>query len=180
MMIKNFYFFTATVLEWKHVLKFDKFKDVIIESFKFLVEKGKLRIFAFVIMPNHFHAVWKINENLEKSDFQRDSMKFTSQTILRDLKLNHKEIHRTLYVGAKDRNYQLWERNPLSVPLYSQKVVEQKINYIHGNPINPKWNLADEPQNYKYSSARYYYTGKDEFGFLENYMEVLNEKRIVS
>ena len=39
MMIKNFYFFTATVLEWKHVLKFDKFKDVIIESFKFLLEK---------------------------------------------------------------------------------------------------------------------------------------------
>ena len=57
MMIKNFYFFTATVLEWKHVLKFEKFKDVIIESFKFLVEKGKLRIFAFVIMPNHFHTV---------------------------------------------------------------------------------------------------------------------------
>ena len=57
MMIKNFYFFTATVLEWKHVLKFDKFKDVIIESFKFLLEKGRLRIFAFVIMPNHFHTV---------------------------------------------------------------------------------------------------------------------------
>ena len=27
-MIKNFYFFRATVLEWKHVLKFDKYKDI--------------------------------------------------------------------------------------------------------------------------------------------------------
>jgi REP-associated tyrosine transposase len=52
------------------------------------------------------------------------------------------------------------------VPLYSQKVVEQKINYIHGNPINPKWSLADEPQGYKYSSARFYYTGEDEFACL--------------
>ena len=172
MIINNFYFFTATVLEWKHILEFDKYKNIIIESFKFLVEKERLRIFAFVIMPNHFHTVWKISESLEKSDFQRDSMKFTSQTILRDLKLNHKEIHRSLYVGAKDRNYQLWERNPLSVPLYTQEVIEQKINYIHFNPLNPKWNLADEPQQYKYSSAKYYYEGIDEFGFLENYMDL--------
>jgi hypothetical protein len=51
---------------------------------------------------------------------------------------------------------------------YKQKVVEQKMNYFNPNPINSKWNLADEPQDYKYSSARFYYTGKDEFGFLEN------------
>ena len=175
-MIKNFFFFTATVLNWKHILKPDKYKDIIIESFKFLVNKNRVRIFAFVIMSNHYHTVWRINENLEKSDFQRDSMKFTGQTILRDLKSYHKEIHNSMYVGAKDRKYQFWERNPLSVPLYSQKVVEQKINYIHGNPIKPKWNLAAEPQDYKYSSAGFYYTGKDEFGFLENYLEVLNER----
>ncbi|MBK6773793.1 MAG: transposase [Ignavibacteria bacterium] len=175
-MIKNFFFFTATVLNWKHFLNPDKYKDIIIESFKFLVNKNRVRIFAFVIMPNHYHTVWRINENLEKSDFQRDSMKFTGQTILRDLKSYHKEIHNSMYVGAKDRKYQFWERNPLSVPLYSQKVVEQKINYIHGNPIKPKWNLAAEPQDYKYSSAGFYYTGKDEFGFLENYLEVLNER----
>ena len=87
-MIKNFYFFTATILEWKHILNPDKYKDVIIESFKFLVREKRVRIFAFVIMPNHFHTVWKINESLEKSDFQRDTLKYTSQTILRDLKLN--------------------------------------------------------------------------------------------
>ena len=175
-MIKNFFFFTATVLNWKHILNPDKYKDIINESFKYLVNKNRVRIFAFVIMPNHYHIVWRINENLEKSDFQRDSMKFTGQTILRDLKSYHKEIHNSMYVGAKDRKYQFWERNPLSVPLYSQKVVEQKINYIHGNPVKHKWNLAAEPQDYKYSSAGFYYTGKDEFGFLENYLEVLNER----
>lgn len=171
-MIKNFYFFTATILEWKHILNPDKYKDVIIESFKFLVREKRVRIFAFVIMPNHFHTVWKIKESLEKSDFQRDTLKYTSQTILRDLKLNHTEIHNKLYVGAKDRKYQLWERNPLSVPLLTQRVVEQKINYIHFNPVHPRWKLVDEPHHYKYSSAKFYYEDKDEFGFLENYMKV--------
>ena len=117
-MIKNFYFTTVTILEWKHILSPDKYKDIIIESFKYLVNEMSVRIFAFVIMPNHFHTVWKIHEDLEKSDFQRDILKFTSQTILRDLKLNHSEIHKKLYVGAKDRKYQVWERNPLSVPLH--------------------------------------------------------------
>jgi len=172
MMIKNFYFFTATVLEWKYILNPDKYKDIIIESFEFLKNVGRVRIFAFVIMPNHFHTVWKINDSINKSDFQRDLLKFTGQTILRDLEQNHPEIDRTLYVGAKDRKYQFWERNPLSIPLYSQKVVEQKINYIHANPVQPKWSLANEPQDYKYSSAGFYYKQSDEFGFLENYMEV--------
>lgn len=174
-MIKNFYFFTATVLLWKHILSFDKYKDIIIESFKFLVREQRVRIFAFVIMPNHFHVVWKINTDLEKSDFQRNMLKFTGQTILRDLRHFHSYIHKEMYVGAKDRHYKFWERNPLSVPLYSQKVVEQKINYIHSNPLHPKWKLVSEPQHYKYSSAKYYYEGIDEFGFLENYMTVCGE-----
>ena len=48
-MIKNFFYFTATVLNWKHILKADKYKDVLIESFRFLVNKERVRIFAFVI-----------------------------------------------------------------------------------------------------------------------------------
>ena len=171
-MIKNLFYFTATVLNWKHLLKADKYKNVLINSFKYLVDKEKVRIFAFVIMPNHFHSVWKINENIEKSDFQRDFMKYTAQKILNDLKRNQIEVYKSLYVGAKDRNYQFWERKPLSVPLYTRKVVEQKINYIHANPVRPNWNLADEPQDYKYSSAKFYYEGIDEFGFLENYMDI--------
>jgi len=171
-MIENFFFFTATVLQWKHVLSFDKYKDIVIESFKFNVREKRVRIFAFVIMPNHFHTVWKINNDLKKSDFQRDMLKFTGQTILRDLCKCHPDIHREMYVGAKDRHYQFWERNPLSVPLYSQKVVEQKINYIHSNPLNAKWKLAAEPQHYKFSSAKFYYEGIDEWGFLENYLNV--------
>ena len=47
-----------------------------------------------------------------------------------------------------------------------------KINYIHANPVRPNWNLADEPRDYKYSSAKYYYEGIDEFGFLEHYMDI--------
>jgi hypothetical protein len=48
MMIKNFFFFTATILNWFKVLENDSYKDVIIESFRYLVDENRVKIFAFV------------------------------------------------------------------------------------------------------------------------------------
>jgi putative transposase len=72
-------------------------------------------------------------------------------------------------VDAKDRKYQFWERNSLSIDLWSPKVFMQKINYIHNNPTHVKWSLAKHPEEYKYSSAYFYHTGVDHFGFLFHY-----------
>ena len=40
------------------------------------------------------------------------------------------------------------KKNPLSVSHFSQSVVEQKIFYIHINPVREKWMLAEEPHKY--------------------------------
>jgi putative transposase len=45
-------FFTATNLEWKRLLKLDKYKDIIISSLRFLANDRRAKIFAFVIMDN--------------------------------------------------------------------------------------------------------------------------------
>jgi putative transposase len=52
----------------------------------------------------------------------------------------------------------------------NKKKVEQKITYVHENPLQEYWNLTDMPENYKWSSAKFYETGIDEFGFLTHYM----------
>ena len=72
-------------------------------------------------------------------------------------------------VNAKDREYQIWERNSLSVDLWTQAVFIQKLNYIHNNPLHDKWKLAPYAEDYKYSSAKFYETGYDEFGLLTHY-----------
>ena len=46
-------FITATILEWKHLLKEDPFKDIIISSLQFLHKEASVVIYGFVIMPNH-------------------------------------------------------------------------------------------------------------------------------
>jgi putative transposase len=39
-------FFTATILEWKKLLKPEKYKDIIISSLQFLVENNRVRVNA--------------------------------------------------------------------------------------------------------------------------------------
>jgi putative transposase len=53
----------------------------------------------------------------------------------------------------------------------SKQKVEQKIEYMHRNPLQEHWNLADKPETYRWSSAAFYESGVDEFGILTHYME---------
>lgn len=49
---------------------------------------------------------------------------------------------------------------------YTPNVIYQKLNYIHNNPLQEKWTLANSTIDYKYSSAYFYETKKDIFGIL--------------
>ncbi|WP_162428173.1 transposase [Pontibacter pudoricolor] len=164
-------YFTATILEWKHLLRPDKYKELIIDSLRFLVEQKRVKVYAFVIMPNHLHLLWKMEAPYKREDVQRDFMKYTAQQIKYDLIKNHPQVMERFRVNATDRQYQFWERNPLSIYCYSVAVTEQKLNYIHQNPIQDKWQLAPLPEAYFYSSARFYQDNKDDFGFLTHYLD---------
>lgn len=164
-------FFTATILNWNPILHNDDYKQVIIDSLRFLVSNQRVKLYAFVIMPNHIHLIWKaINGHLRK-DIQRDFLRFTSQQIQKDLRTNHPELHAQFRVNKTDRKYQLWQRKPLSVDLYSDKVFKQKLDYIHHNPVAGKWNLAQDFVQYEYSSAIFYMEGHSEFEFLTHYRD---------
>ena len=164
-------FFTATILEWKHLLKPDKYKQVIVDSLRYLVEQKRIKVYAFVIMPNHLHLLWKMEEPHKREDVQRDFLKYTAQQIKYDLVRHHPQVLERFKVSAKDRQYQLWERNPLSIYCYSVAVTEQKLDYIHNNPVQEKWQLTSLPEDYTFSSARFYYDNKDSWGFLTHYLD---------
>lgn len=42
----------------------------------------------------------------------------------------------------------------------------ETLNYIHRNPVQEKWDLSKFPGDYKNSTAKFYETGKDNWGFL--------------
>ena len=162
-------FFTATNLEWKKLLQPDKYKEVIINGLRFLVKEQKVRLFAFVIMVNHIHLIWQMCAGQDPKSVQRDFLRYTAQKIKADLGKFHDKVLEQFRVDAKDRKYQFWERNPLSVELRTRKVFYQKLEYIHKNPVRA--GLCSFPEEYKYSSARFFETGIDNWGFLTHYRD---------
>ncbi|HEX4374295.1 MAG TPA: transposase [Puia sp.] len=167
----NVQFVTITNLNWLPVLNNDFHKQILLEALNHRVKLKQVSIYAFVIMPNHFHAIWQLHDGIKKDIFQRDLLKFTARSILKFMLMNDDPLLDELKVNGKDREYQVWERNSLSIDILSEKFFLQKFNYVHSNPLQSKWKLAATAQDYKYSSASFYETGNDEFGVLENYIK---------
>jgi putative transposase len=162
-------FFTATNLEWKKLLKPDKYKTIITDSLRFLVQDKRIILYAFVIMDNHLHLIWHIQPGISADAVQRDFLKFTAQQIKKDLLKNHRDVLALFKVDAKDRQYQFWERNPLSIELRTDKVFQQKFDYLHNNPV--KAGLCRLPEEYHYSSASFYELNVTEWDFLTHFTE---------
>jgi len=157
-------FFTATILEWKTLLQDDKYKAEIIKGLQFLVQQKRIRLYAFVIMNNHIHFIWQPLPGQTLQTIQHSFLKHTAQEIKLHLQQTNINLLEQFKVNAKDRTYQFWERNSLSVELRSSKVFNQKLEYIHNNPI--KAGLCTNVEDYHYSSAKFYATGIDAFGML--------------
>ncbi|MGK2863242.1 MAG: hypothetical protein ACSLE0_15025 [Chitinophagaceae bacterium] len=60
--IGEVFFWTATINQWQKLLLQHKYKEVVINSLEYLSREGKIDVYAFVIMPNHIHLIWKTNE----------------------------------------------------------------------------------------------------------------------
>ncbi len=157
-------FITVTCLEWKHILKEERFKNIIITSLSFLSKEKRINVYGFVIMSNHFHLIWQMIGDHKREEVQRDFLKYTGQQILKHLRNENFELQKELLVQAKDRKYQVWQRNSLGVPLWSSVVFNQKLEYIHYNPV--KAGLCKYPEDYRYSSARFYERNENDWDFL--------------
>lgn len=168
MELNKLYFYTASILHWNNLLKSDKYKDVIIESLKYLVDHQKLKVYVFVIMPNYIHLIWETLEVNGKDMPHASFMKHTSHAIQKGLKENHPETLEFFKVEKIERRYQLWQREALLIKLFTPETVYQKLDYIHNNPCQGKWMLADNPVEYKYSLASFYEKCNDQFSTLSH------------
>src|SRR6202142_2742989 len=160
------YFFTATIHQWQPLLGSKENKELIVNYLKELSNRSFIKVYAFVIMPNHVHFIWKQLQKNGKETPQGSFLKYTAHEFLKILKQDDKS--KAYEVNAANKKHEIWQRDSLSVELVSSGFAKQKLDYIHFNPVSGKWNLAKDYLDYYYSSARFYETGVDDFDFLNN------------
>jgi hypothetical protein len=113
-------------------------------------------------MPNHVHLIWKAIKRNGKEKPHHSFLKFTSHSFKKYMvKFDVVELE-NYYNNTSDRKFNFWQRDPLAVKIFNQKTAFEKLNYIHKNPCHEKWMLSVVPEDYTYSSAKFYSTGKVE------------------
>ena len=167
------YFWTATINKWRRLLEKHEYKQIILDSLQYLSKAGKIDVFAFIIMPNHIHLIWRVNEPNGKESPHGSFLKYTAHIFQKMLQQEGGCKLRPYRVDATNKNYEFWQRDSLAIHLLSREMALQKLTYLHNNPLAEHWQLCDSPESYYYSSARFYETGIDDFGFLKHIMDVL-------
>jgi putative transposase len=149
------HFMTCTVLRWIPVFTRPETVNIVLDSFRFLVDEG-FQLYAYVILENHLHLVARS----EKLD--RDMARFKSHTarqIINYLKLNNVHIILEQLAFYKKPNksesqYQFWQEGVHPEQIISDEMMRTKVEYIHNNPVNRGY--VDLPEHWRYSSARNY------------------------
>ena len=175
------YFCTITCYKWLPLFQVVDFYDAIYQWFNHL-KKQNVHVLGYVIMPNHIHILL-FNAN-PKSTINRligNGKRFMAYDIVKRLEENRKvKILKILKDGVqknekrKGKKHQVFRLSFDAKECFDERMIEQKLDYIHRNPVNGKWNLAKDFTDYIHSSAAFYELNK-KIGY-----EVLHYKKITS
>ena len=153
------YFVTLTVVDWIDIFTRRIYSDLIIENLTYCQQNKNLNIYAYVIMTNHIHVVANVEEG-SLSDVLRDFKTYTSKELVKLISDNPSESRRDWMLNAFEKagrynplniHHQLWQNGNYPVLLYTPEVIDQKIDYIHENPV--KAGFVGSAHEYWYSSA---------------------------
>ena len=182
--IKNcdgIYFITITCCDWLPLFEIAQSYQAVYNWFQYLKNKGHF-IPGYVIMPNHLHALIAFSNHGENINrIIRNEKRFMAYYIIDKLKENGNEklLHQlSTKVNSSDKKrgklHEVFTPSFDIKECFTQKFIQQKLDYIHSNPCTGKWDLAPTADDYVHSSSRYYSDGIQGIFQVDFIMEVLN------
>ena len=147
------YYFTSVTNNRLPVFQTDKLKEITCKAIKEARISSRILIFAYVIMPDHFHII--TDSKLKPSEVLRYLNGVTARRVIDYLKENNfTSSLDKLKQFEKKRGYKysLWQHHSDTFIITSESTFMQKVNYIHLNPIRAE--LTKQMDDYLYSSVR--------------------------
>jgi REP element-mobilizing transposase RayT len=160
----HLYFVTTNATDRASLFQHDAIKRILADSLAFLRTDGRIKLYVFVLMPNHIHLILRVLGEQTVSSVIRDFKKFTAKQIIRQYQVEGNQqalAYLKRAARAKPKQlYKVWMDGYDARNVYTPGFLRQKAEYIHDNPCRPHWALADSPEAYAWSSARYYVLGE--------------------
>lgn len=167
---EEIYFVSFATVFWIDIFTRNRYRNIFLESIRFCQKEKGLEVYAWCLMTNHVHLIISSHDK-PLSDILRDLKKYTSVKIIEDIEANSQESRQEWflwmfsYAGKKNSNnttYQFWQQNNYPIELNNVKMCQEKLEYIHQNPVVA--GFVDNARDWLYSSARDY---EEEQGLLD-------------
>jgi REP element-mobilizing transposase RayT len=156
----HLYFVTTTAAQRHHVFRSEIVKRLVVDSLYYVSLMNHVRLYAFVIMPNHLHVIMQCPPDFPPKDWVRALKGGISRLIIRHYQATGNQ--RVLAALAElvtrpgKQAYKVWEDGYLAKAVLTPAFLQEKLTYIHNNPVQPYWLLVDKPEDYAWSSAGFY------------------------
>lgn len=156
------FFVTTTVVNYAKVFINDKYCEILIDNIKHYQNRYHFIILCYVIMPSHFHWIIETDAKFGTlSDIMRDIKKYSAWDVMDELekdgRTNLTRIFRDAAKGISGQKRKFWMQRFDDEVIRNREMFLTKLRYIHNNPV--KAGLVENPEDYKYSSARNYMFG---------------------
>ena len=125
-----------------------------------------MELFAWCIMPSHVHLIFR-DKNNNPSQLIKEFKTYTSKQIQKAIEIHPQESRKEWILwmmeraGSKNSNVkkrQFWQQHNQPIEVWSEKVIQQKLDYLHNNPIES--GFVTKAEEWKFSSAIDYAGGK--------------------
>lgn len=174
------YFIIFTNYKWLHLIHQINAYDLVYKWFDSLKANGHY-IVGYVIMPNHVHALVAYKGTKQSlNTVVGNGKRFLAYDIVERLNgIGATRILKILSAGvnasdrARGKLHEVYEPSFDAKDCYNVKVIKQKLDYMHANPVSGKWSLAEDSISYPHSSARFYETGEQSVYPVTSYMDII-------
>ena len=159
---EGLYFVSFATVYWIDVFTREKYLTILANSIDYCRNKKGMEVYAYCFMPSHIHLVFR-SATKDPSGLLRDFKKHTAKTIVEAIMENPQESRKEWLLWMFEKagkhkgnvnTYQFWQHHNKPIELWTDKVIKQKIDYIHNNPVEA--GLVKTAVDWKYSSARNY------------------------
>lgn len=119
-----------------------------------------MEIHAWCIMTNHVHLIFRSLDTQKPELLLRDLQRFTSRSAINAIQENPNKSRKEFLLdhfkkeaekSSNNTKHQFWRHNNKPIDLWSNEVIQQKIDYIDNHPVEE--GIVFRPEDYKYSSA---------------------------
>ena len=144
-------YITVVTKDRLRVFQKDYVKEVLCKALN--EARKRFLLFAYVIMIDHLHLL--TSKPSTTSELLRVLKSLTARRVIDYLtENNHLQSLAKLRHQERDRNYKysLWQTEKNVLPIFSEAMFMEKLNYIHQNPVRAK--LVETATDYRWSSAR--------------------------